>query len=323
MTPDLLGKMLALSNAAAWAVALIFFKQSGSRVPPLALNLFKNVIGILGIVLTLLAIAAIYPDERSAWPTTLFDMSGRNFWLLIISGVIGIAIADSIFFYGLNLAGVGLTAIVDCLYTPFMMLFAYFMLGEHIGPIHLLGAALILSAVFLASGHKPPIDRTRGQILLGMGLAATAVGLMAFGIILAKPALTDQPVLWTTMIRLVAGTIALLMLAPAVPGLAAVVNAFRPSRDWRVTVPGSFFGAYLAMITWIGGIKYTDASIAAMLNQTSTIFALILAAIILREPLRPARMAAVLLAFTGVGVVTFHQQLSAWLAEWAGAVAGN
>lgn len=313
MSPDQFGKLLALLNAVVWAIALIFFKRSGSRVPPLALNLFKNTIGIAAIAVTI-ALGPMFASSVShEVPHHLLDPNGKAFWILLVSGVIGIALADSIFFYGLNLAGVGLTAIVDCLYTPFMLLFSWMMLSEQIGPVHLIGAALIMAAVFMSTGHKPPADRTRGQILLGMSLCASAVGLMAFGIVLAKPTLEGQPILWTSMIRLIAGSAALLLVVPLVPGWKAVRAAFTPSHDWRFTLPGSFFGAYLAMIFWVGGVAYTDASIAAMLNQTSSVFALILAAVVLREPLTPARMAAVGCAFSGICIVTFHEQVAAWM----------
>jgi drug/metabolite transporter (DMT)-like permease len=312
MTHDQLGKLFAFLNAVAWAAAMVLFKQGGRSVPPLALNLFKNVVGIVFIVATIAVLAAIGVDAGRS-PAAILDPAGRRFWILILSGVIGIAIADTLFFYGLNLAGVGLIAIVDCLYTPFMILFAWLLLGETLKPLHYIGAALILTAVFLSTTHKPPADRTRGQLLLGMALAATAVGLMAFGIVLAKPALEGQPVLWTTMLRMLAGTALLLLLAPVAPGMRATAQTFRPTRIWLVTIPGSFFGAYLAMVFWVAGMAYTSASVAAMLNQCSTVFAILLATLVLREPLTLAKAISLALAFAGVTVVTFHDSVQAWL----------
>lgn len=312
MTLDQLGKLFALLNAVAWAVAMVLFKRSGQSVPPLALNLFKNVVGIVFIAATI----ALWPLFSAAVPQSVadvLDVAGWRFWILCLSGVIGIAIADTLFFHGLNLAGVGLTAIVDCLYTPFMILFAWLLIGEALNPLDYLGAALILTAVFLSTTHKPPADRTRGQILLGMALAGSAVGLMAFGIVLAKPALEGQPVLWTTMIRMLAGTAALLLLAPIAPGPRAVIEVFRPSHVWGVTIPASFFGAYLAMVFWIAGMAYTKASVAAMLNQCSTIFAILLATLVLRERLTISKIAALLLALAGVAIVTFHDSIQVWL----------
>ena len=339
MNPDLFGKTLALLNAITWAAALVLFKKSGQSLEPLALNLFKNCVGIALILMTIAALAFAAPlahagaaaigfseppavteppavAPRPAVPWHLLNPAQRPLWILLISGVIGIAIADSIFFYGLNLAGVGMTAIVDCLYTPFMILFAWLLISEQLNFVHFVGAGLILTAVLLATSMEQRQDQVRHRhALLGSICCATAVGLMALAIVMAKPTLEGQPVLWTSLIRLVAGTIALLAIAPWFPGLKAVALAFRPSAMWRVTLPASFFGAYLAMIFWIGGMAYTNASVAAMLNQCSSVFALLLAAIFLREKLTAVRIAALGLAFAGVMVVVFDTQIVGW---WKG-----
>ena len=125
---DTLGKTLALLNAVVWAIALVYFKKSGDRVPPLALNLFKNAVGLTLLGITLLALPLFVPHWSPAIPWRVLDPQRSELWILLVSGVLGIAVADTIFFFALNRAGVGLIAIVDCLYTPFVMLFAWLLL---------------------------------------------------------------------------------------------------------------------------------------------------------------------------------------------------
>lgn len=310
---DALGRGFALSNAVVWAMAMIFFKKSTAHVAPTALNMLKNVIGLLMIGLTIAAIPLLAPGWSEPVPMHLIDPFGRPFWILAVSGIIGIAVADTLFFYSLNLAGVGLTAIADCMYTPFVVLFSLLLLGESIGWVESVGALLIVSAVFVTGSHAPPADRTRKQIVTGVVGAASAVGLMAFGIVLATPQLRGAPVLWTTGIRLLAGVVALTLIAPWIPGWRATLSAFTPSRAWRVTIPGSILGAYVAMLFWVAGFAYTDASVAAMLNQSSTIVALLLATIVLGERMDAMKLLAVALAMAGIGIVTFHEQVRAWV----------
>src|SRR4029077_16881781 len=101
-------------------------------------------------------------------PAWIRDLASHEMIVLIVSGILGIAIADTIFFYGLNLAGVGLIAIVDCAYTPFVMLCSWLLLGEPPTVVHFIGAGLIVAAILISTGHAPPPDRSRKQILLGM-----------------------------------------------------------------------------------------------------------------------------------------------------------
>ena len=42
-----------------------------------------------------------------------------DYLLVLVSGALGIGIADTLFFKCLNTLGAGLTAIIDCLYSPF------------------------------------------------------------------------------------------------------------------------------------------------------------------------------------------------------------
>lgn len=310
---DGLGKTLALLNAVVWAIALIFFKKSGDRVSPVALNLFKNTVGIAMLALTLGLLYAVGGEWAPEWPKALTSEGSGEFWLLVASGILGIAVADSIFFYALNRAGVGLIAIVDCLYTPFVMIFAAVLLGEPLTTVHYIGAALIIGAVFISSGHAPPRDRTRRQLLLGVLAGVAALAIMAFGIVWAKPVLGHTPVLWAALIRFAGGNAALALFALCWPGPAALREVFTPSSTWRTTIPGAVFGAYLAMICWIGGFTYTSAAASGMLNQSSSVFALILATVVLREPLTKRKISSLLLATVGVFVVILHDQVQAWL----------
>jgi drug/metabolite transporter (DMT)-like permease len=50
---------------------------------------------------------------------------------------------------------------------------------------------------------------------------------------------------------------------------------------------------------WIAGMKFTAAGSAAILNQTSTIYIILLARVFLKEPLTRRRLLACLLALSG------------------------
>jgi drug/metabolite transporter (DMT)-like permease len=96
------------------------------------------------------------------------------------------------------------------------------------------------------------------------------------------------------------GAMVVLLGLAALPGnWRDVARCFRPSREWRVLVPAAVIGAYLAMVLWIAGMKYTFASTASVLNQTSAIFTLILATVFLRERLTVRKSLAILLGFAG------------------------
>jgi len=68
---------------------------------------------------------------------------------------------------------------------------------------------------------------------------------------------------------------------------------------------GSVVGGYLAMMLWLGGMKYTQASVAAALNQTTNVFIFILAAWVLKESITGQRVLGIVLGVGGALMVVF------------------
>ncbi|MCA9254186.1 MAG: DMT family transporter, partial [Phycisphaerales bacterium] len=279
MTPDAIGQMCALTAAMTWAMALIFFRKSGERIHPLALNLYKNVVGIVMILIALWLLHALGvadfgfdADSEAGWR---HSTPAANYYLLIISGVLGIAIADTLLFKCLNLVGVSMFVIVECTYSPITLLVAWWALAERIEWPHIVGGILILFAILLTVKARPPADRTRREVTIGFLLGILYIFLMAVGIVLAKPVFTTDrfPLLEATVLRLIAGTTALALMAAASPKRREMFAVFRPTRYWKYTFPGAFLGGFLSMVFWIAGFKYTETGVAAILNQTSVVFA--------------------------------------------------
>jgi drug/metabolite transporter (DMT)-like permease len=306
MTPHLPGEVFALLTAMTWGCAVVFFKYSGERVPPIALNFFKNVVAILMLSVTLGCAPLMGSFLAEETLENVLSLPMRHIGILILSGVIGIALADTLFFYCLNIVGVSIVSIVDCLYSPLIIVFAFLLLAEELKPVQYCGVALVLGGVLVSSRHRPPPNTTRGQLMVGVGLGVMALASMAFGIVIAKPTLEKFPLVWAAAIRLIAGTLALLPLAFIRPIRTSLVRVFRPSAAWKSSVPGALLGTYLAYVFWVAGFKYADASVAAVLNQTSVIFSLILATVVVKEPMTRRKLVAITLALTGVFVVLYQ-----------------
>ena len=290
-----LGEILALSCAIIWATAVILFRKSGETIPPLGLNLFKNILALVLFVPTSLVLGvALLPDA-----------SMNDYLLLLASGVLGIAVSDTFFFKCLNLLGAELTAIVDCLYSPFIIGLSVLFLRENMSGLQLFGVLLIVSAVLGISGIGDRRNISRQNLILGVLFGVLAMATMAVGIVMIKPLLNRSPLLWVVEVRLFAGCVGLGIYLLFHPGGKKIISSVLAMRNWQYMLPGSFLGAYLSMIVWMGGMKYTQASIAAALNQTSNVFVFILAAILLREPINFIRILAIILAFAGAVIVSF------------------
>jgi drug/metabolite transporter (DMT)-like permease len=223
----------------------------------------------------------------------------QDYLLFVVSGVLGIAVSDTLLFWTLNLLGASLTAIVECLYSPFIIGLSYIFLGERMNARQLIGVALIVSAVLTISHKNENGSVGRKRLAQGIVIGIISMFFVAAGIVLVKPILDHSGVLWATMVRLAGGSIALALAMLFHPKRKAVLKPLLNLSHWKVLVPASVFGAYLSMSFWMGGMKYATASVAAALSQLNTIFIFILAAVFLKEKATALRMAAVVMAFAG------------------------
>lgn len=290
-----LGESLALSAAVVWALAVVCFKKSGEMVHPVGLNLFKN----------LLAIALFIPTAWLFGETLLRPAPAEEYILLLISGALGIGISDTLFFKSLNILGAGLSAIVDCLYSPSIIGLSIIWLGESLNYWQIIGVVMIVSAVLAILYERHPVMADRRRILLGIAWGALAMVTMAVGIVMIKPLLERSPLIWATEVRLIGGMIVLVLVLAFHPSRKAILASIHTRQKWLYTISGSVLGAYLSMVLWLAGMKFTQAATAAALNQTSNIFVFVFAAVLLKEKITLVRLAAIVLGVAGALLVTF------------------
>ncbi|TQM17435.1 putative membrane protein [Pseudoxanthomonas sp. 3HH-4] len=284
-----IGEAMALGSAAAWAVGVILARQLGAHLPPLTLNLLKN-----GLVLCLLAPVAL-PLYAGAWPS----MPVRELLLVLASGVIGIALADTLYFRALNELGAGRMGVIGNLYSPLVLLLGFVFLDERLGGLQWLGFLLVAGGVLLVSMPARMRAVRPAHTLRGILLGVLAIALMAIAIVMVKRTLETQPLLWVTLLRLCGAMVGLLFLA-SLPSMRQRMHFVPGDVAWHRLVLAALVGQGLSMVLWLGGYKFTSASVAAILNESASVFLVVLAALWLREPMGRRAFAGVLLTFSGI-----------------------
>ncbi len=259
------------------------------------MNSFKNVLAAL------LFIPTLYLCHIQLFRPAPYT----DYILILLSGVLGIGLADTLFLMSLNRLGAGLSAIVDCLYSPFIIILSILFLGERMALIQVLGVLLIISAVLFVTSPKARGHLTRKNLFLGVLYGASAMAFTAIGLVMIKPLLDYSPLLWVTEIRLFGGIIILLVFLIFNPRRRAIMSSLFSVKSWKYTFFGSFIGTYITMMLWLGGMKFTKASVSSALNQTSNIFIFIFAALLLKEPINTQRVIAIIMGIAGAFLVSF------------------
>ena len=282
------GELFAILSALAWALGVIAFTRLGDRLSPLALNLRKNL-----LVLAMLAPLVVLRDGF-AWP----PLAGADLAIALASGVIGIGLADTLYFRALNRLGAGRMGIVGNFYSPFVLVLSFVFLGERLSPLQGVGFLLVSTGVLVIGTPRGVSGIDHQAMRRGIALGVLAVLLMAIAIVMVKRVLERHDVLWVSTVRMAGGVAGMLMLLPFLAAPAERARLDR--RGWILLVGAAFIGQLVAMLLWLAGYKYTSASIAAILNESASIFIVLLAWLLLREPLTRRKLVGVGFTLSGV-----------------------
>lgn len=287
-----LGEFFALAAAFAWAVAILLFRISGRQLGPYALNLYKNTLVLFLLLPTIAVVHGFAWPDTALWPLAI----------LLLSGFIGIGIADTLYFKALNQLGASRTAIGGTLLTPGVIVLSFTFLGERLSLQQLCGAVITLIGVTIVNYQRvKPINADAERA--GLWALVAAMGLMAAGIVMTKPLLATEPFLWVVEIRVFGGVMGMLLLGAWQRDLRRVAAEYRAARQWGLTTVAAFIGTYVAMLLWLGGYKYADASVAAVLNESSAVFTIALAALFMRERLNRQQWFGSGVALLGIALV--------------------
>jgi drug/metabolite transporter (DMT)-like permease len=295
-----IGEALSLGCAVAWAIGVIIYKRLGEELPPLKLCLLKNliVLGIIVATITVLVspVAPLLGLAQLAYP----DLSIQAIALTAVSGIIGIAVADTLYLRALNLLGASRMGIVGNLYSPFVIALSFIFLGERLTALQFVGFALVMLGVLLVNGTPqsgtPDTPSQRKGILVGM----ISVALMAVAIVMVKRVLETESFWWVVLVRVAGAVLGLLALTSVWPSMRAMLRASGQPTRWGVLIVAAFVGQFLSMTLWLAGYKYADASVASVLNESASIFIVIFAVIFLKEAIDRRRVAGILVTFAGV-----------------------
>lgn len=285
-----IGEACSIGSALAWSVGVIMYKRLGETLAPLQLNLLKNLIVLALLPPTLLLMPGL------EWPTLPAAAVG---WTLL-SGLLGIGIADTLYFRALNALGAARVGIIGNLYSPFVIALSFVFLGERLNALQGAGFVLVSGGVLLVSGQRAGKPLAPQQLRHGLLCGVAAILLMAVAIVMVKRVLEGQPLLWVVALRLFGGVLGLgaLLLWRGQRLLPPAGTA--PRLRWRLLLAGALFGQYVSMLLWLAGYKYTKASVAAILNESASIFIVLLAWLFLHEGMSARKLAGVSCTLSGV-----------------------
>ncbi len=282
-------KLLALSCGLFWACSVVLFKSIQPEIPPKYINFFKNT---LAFSLFLFIFVCLQKNLE-------FDLSNFSTWKIFISGLVGIALADFLFLRSLEWIGAARLAVVDCLYSPTLIFLGVFFFQETLSWVQFLAVLTIFSAVIISSVDTYYQKKTMKIKVSGYFIGAFAVVLMALSIGFIKDEISDFDFVQLILIRTFGGFLGSLLMMQTKKDWLNYVRLFKHPQVSRLMV-ASYFAGFLGMYLWVLGFRFEAMSITAILNQTATVFTVLMAVVFLKEKVSFVQVCTIILALIGV-----------------------
>lgn len=288
MSFKILGIMAALISAFSWAIGSILFKKISETASPLGMTLSKGVIGffLLG--------AVYYLEGVSAMPYNVFIS-------LAVSGIIGIALGDTFFFLSLKDLGPKTQVVFFMLGQIITAVLGMIFLNDIPTGLEWAGIFVTISGVALVLWKKifSDTDNTSTGI---KGIIYGVLSMLCFSVslLLAKDSLQHVSTIGATFIRVISGTVSVLLFGMFTNKVGDWITPFRNIKSFAYLFMSVFVVMFGGFWLSLFSIKYVTIGVASALSATEPLFVLPLAYILLKEKISIYEIVGALLSVFGV-----------------------
>lgn len=292
---QLLGIAAALGSAASWAVGAVLFKRVGEEMSPVGMALAK---GAMSVVLLGLAVCAF----------GFLPMESTAMWQLVLSGLIGIAIGDILFFRALQHLTAVAMLVLMVVGQVLTILLALVFLHEVPSAMEWVGMGFVLAGVCVALSADLGGEK-RSSSWRGVMFGLASVACMSVSVIITKGPVEHLPSLQATFVRMAAGTLGVFaagLVSGQMGGWLAPLRNGRFFMNFLMAVCVVTFGGF-----WLSvfAIKHLDVAVANTLNSTEPIFVIPLAYFVLKETISVRSVIGAVSVVTGVALILLHSPI--------------
>ncbi|MEM9291870.1 MAG: DMT family transporter [Acidobacteriota bacterium] len=304
------GELTCLLAALCWSSAVTLLGPVIERLGAQAVNLFKNVLTLVLLGLTLLLVGGWSELTAASW---------QSLALIFASGLLGLALGDTALLAAVPRLGVHRTLLWQTTGPIFAAILAFALYGDLPTLLDGLGAAVVLLGVWVVVSDRPSAaapresateasaagsrSATSSLVAIGTVLAILAAFGQGAGVVVAKAGMADLGAISATWVRLLAGALGVAA-ALAIRGqLGSTVRSLASWREVKSLTPATLLGTYIGMVLMMAGIAATHASVAAVLLATSPIFSLFIDARLEARRIPIRGLVGTVIAVVGVGVL--------------------
>lgn len=291
-----IGEIAALLTAFCWVGSSVSFEYSGKKVGSLVLNLMRLVISLLIITVINFFITDGFRN---------LSVSHEAFQALLFSGLVGFVIGDMFLFQAFVEIGARISMLIMALAPPITAVLSYFLLGETLGIVQILGMMLTFFGIAIVIMGKEKGSQKivvkhplKGIIFAFLG----AVG-QALGLILSKVGVAELNPFVATEIRIFSGILGFILIITFAKKWPSFFSAFKNKTAMVGITIGSLFGPVVGVSLSLMAIKYTSTAIASTLMAIVPILIIPVTILFFKEKVKANEIIGAVVGVLGVAVI--------------------
>ena len=291
------GEVLALMAALFWSIAVVIFKSLSQKISPFLINALKNTIALICFIITLSIL------DIPFWNNTFTNQEYIKF---IISGILGMGIADAIFIYSLSKIGANRIAILNCFEPIAVYLFTFSLLRTSLSTLESLGFIIVIISILVINYENDQDDidpkiKKRGMLLQICAILCSALSMVMIKKTLDLHRIEINSIIWIAVFRLFIGFTVSWIIFLFLKNTKKLLRALNDKETIIKIIASSVFGTFMALSCWMMGQAYIEKlPLASILGQTALIFILLFSWIFLNEKITRIRILASGFALLGV-----------------------
>ena len=285
-------------TAFLWAGTSVAFSGAAVRIGSLQLNINRLFLATLFLLITILLSGAS------------LSLTTSQYIYLSISGIIGLVIGDSFLFRAYQFIGPRHAMLLMSLSPAMTAIIAYFVLGEVVSILGILGMLITIGGIALVVSEKNEVPTSKYKIdKTGIFLGVMGALGQAAGLIFAKYAFNIGEIngFVATFIRIFSSILVFFPLVLLAGKYKNPVKLYMADKKaLKLTVMGSIMGPFLGITCSLIAVANTKVGIAATLMSTVPIIMLPVAVFIQKEKLTWRGILGAILAVGGVAILFLH-----------------
>ncbi len=295
------GEIAGILTAVFWTITSLAFESAGKKVGSLAVNLIRLVMALFFIgIYSWIARGFFFPTDA-----TVFQWK----WLAL-SGLIGFVIGDLLLFQAFVVIGARISMLMMALAPPFTALISWFILGEIMSAMNLLGMTITLSGIVIVILKRERVEQN-GQMIKKLKASYSVQGILlaiggamgqATGLVISKKGMGDYDAFSATQIRVLTGIVGFAILFIFMKRWPRVWAALQNRSAMKRISLGAFFGPFLGVSFSLLAVQHTQAGIAATLMAISPVLIIPPAIFLFGEKVNWKEISGAIITVAGVAL---------------------